>query len=260
MSNSRPGLPDGCGFWLGAAGFLAALGAIGIAIAVTDYHPPWPTAWFVAGSVMCTLGCAAVIWALVLYLAHREAEGHWCPDSRAHAPEAQLQGPAIQPQGATAARAEVVLQATDATSRRELACWLRPVLREISGDLRQAAAGIEKACRERSYEDVRDEFNLGQIWDENRQWLAALEGKGDLYVTLRDAYAGIARMHRIAARSRMAPAEAQDLADALEAIRNAERAVAKELASSARQPGRPVLLISPGHDAAGMSPAGMTVP
>jgi hypothetical protein len=225
-----PGLPDGCGFWLGTAAFFVALGAIGITIAVTEYHPPWPAAWFIAGSVICALGCVAAIWALVLYLAHREAERHWCPDSRAHVPETQQREPATQPQGATTARARAILRAADAVSRGDLARWLRPVLREINGDLRQAAAGIEKACREGSYRDVRHEFNLGQTWEDNRQRLAALEGRGDLYDTIRDAYAGIARMHRIAARSRIAPTEAQDLGGALEAIRNAESAVGKELA------------------------------
>lgn len=229
MKESRPDLPDGCGLWLGTAAIFVALGTIGITIAVTEYHPPWSAAWFVAGSVMCVLGCAASAWALVLYLAHREAERHWCPDSRAHAP-ATKQEPVALPQEATAAKAAVILKTADAANGRDLARWLRPVLREINGDLRQAAAGIEKARRARSYRDVRLEFDLGRTWEDNRQRLAALEGRGDLYDTLRDAYADIGRMHRIATRSRMAPTEAQDLVGALDAIRIARSAVGKELA------------------------------
>ena len=230
MKESRPGLPDGCGFWLGTAAFFAALGAIGITIAVTEYHPPWPSAWFIAGAVVCALGCVAAIWALVLYLAHKEAGRHWCLDPRAHAPEAQQREPASRPQGARAARAGAILRAADAVGRGELARWLRPVLREINGDLRQAAAGLEKAHRDRSYSGVRHEFDLSQTWEGDRQRLAALEGRGDLYDTLRDAYVGIARMHRIASRPGTAPTEAQDLPGALEVIRKAEVAVGKELA------------------------------
>ena len=73
----QPGLPDGCGFWPSTAGFLAVLGATGMTIAVTEYHPPWPSAWFIAGAVLCALGAVAAIWAVVLYMAHREAGRRW---------------------------------------------------------------------------------------------------------------------------------------------------------------------------------------
>jgi hypothetical protein len=199
MKEPGPGLPDGCGFWLGTAGFVSALGAIGITIAVAEYHPPWTSALFIAGSVMCALGCVAAIWALLLYLT-------------------------------TVFRARKILKTADAVSRGELARWLRSVLREINGDLRQAAAGIEQACRDRSYWGVRHEFDLGQTWEDNRQRLAALEGRGDLYDVLRDAYAGITRVRRVASQSSMTPAEAQDLSSVRDAIRKAEVAVAKELA------------------------------
>jgi hypothetical protein len=230
VSEPRPGLPDGCGFWLGTAAVCAALGAIGITIAVTEYRPPWPSAWFIAGAVVCALGCTAAIWALVLYLAHKEAASHWCPDPRAHALELERREPAARPRGGTAARAGAILRAADAASRAEQARWLRPVLREINGDLRQAAAGVDKAHRERSYSGVRHEFDLSQTWEDNRRRLAALEGTGDLYDTLRDAYAGIARMYRITSRPGTAPTEAQGLPGVLEAIRKAEVAVGKELA------------------------------
>ncbi len=226
----QPGLPDGCGFWPSTAGFLAVLGATGMTIAVTEYHPPWPSAWFIAGAVLCALGAVAAIWAVVLYMAHREAGRHWCPDPHAHAPEAERRGPATRPQGAAVPSAKAILRVANASSRGELARWLRPALREINGDLHQAAAGIERAHWDRSYSGVRHEFDLGQTWEDNRQRLAALEGRGDLYDTLRDAYAGIARMYRIASFPGPAPSQAHDLSGALEAIRKAEVAVGKELA------------------------------
>ena len=145
-------------------------------------------------------------------------KAHWCPDPHAHAPEAEQRVPATRPQGATAPRARAILRAVDASSRGEVARWLRPALREINGDLRQAAAGIEKAHRDRSYSGVRHEFDLGQTWEDNRQRLAALKGRGDLYDTLRDAYAGIARMYRIVSSPGPAPSQAHDLSGVLEAI------------------------------------------
>lgn len=230
MRDSRPGLPDGCGFWLTAAGVFAVTGAVGITIAITEYHPPWPSAWFVAGSVLCALGVVATIWALVLYLAHKEAGRHWCPKPTAHTQRTTQRELAAPPRATTTGKAKAILSGTGAFGRRDLARWLLPVLREISGDLRQAAVGIEKAIRERTYSGVRHEFDLGRTWDDNRQRLAALEGQGDLYDLLRDAYARIARLHRIASFTALAPTQSHDLPGALETIRRAETVVGNELA------------------------------
>lgn len=220
---------DGCGFWLGTAAVFTTLGAIGITIAVSEYHPPWPSAWFIAGSVVSALGCVTAIWALALHLAYKEAGRRWYPDLR-YGPEAIQLGSATRLQGATTSTAKAILRTGDTVGPEELARWLRPVLREINGDLRQAAAGIEKARRDRSYSTVRHEFDLGQIWQDNRQRLAALEGRGNLYDTLRDAYAGIARMHRIVSRPGIGSIDPHELAGVLEAIRKAEGVVVKELA------------------------------
>ncbi len=230
MTDSRPGLPDGCTFWLTAASVFAMMGAIGITIAITEYHPPWLTAWFIAGAVVCALGVVAAIWAMVLYLAHKEAGRYWYDQPATHAQRPAQPEPATRPQEATAAVANAILTATGGGGLRDLARWLLPVLREISGDLRQAAAGIEKASRERSYSRVRREFDVGRTWDDNRQQLAALEGQGDLYDRIRDAYAGIARIHGIASFTGLTPTLSHDLPGVLEAIRAAESAVRKELA------------------------------
>ena len=47
---------------------LAALGGVGISIAVTEYHPPWASAWFITGIVLCGLACLSALWALVLHV------------------------------------------------------------------------------------------------------------------------------------------------------------------------------------------------
>jgi hypothetical protein len=167
-------VPDGCGFWLAVAGVLAILGAAGITIAITEYQPPWPSAWFIVGMVVCALGVVAVIWALVLYLAHQEAGNHWCPKPTAHTQRSAQREPAWRPRAATPAKTKAIPSPSAAVDRGDLIHWLLPLLREISGDLRQAAAGIEKAIRERSYSGVRYEFDLGRNWDDNRQRLGAL--------------------------------------------------------------------------------------
>jgi hypothetical protein len=86
--STRPDLPEGPGFWLALAGVFAALGGVGIGIGITEYHPPWSSAWFIAGATLSALGCACAIWSLILYLAHKQAAGHWCPDRPAHVPQA----------------------------------------------------------------------------------------------------------------------------------------------------------------------------
>jgi len=217
----------------------AALGGIAIAVAVAEYHPPWQSWWFITGAVLCGLGCVSAIWALVLYLARKEAGDHWCPDPRAHVLNAEQPALLAQVRPVAAPRnssATAILAAMDATNRRELAKWLRPVLREMNGDLRQAAAGIEKAKSDNSYVNVRHEFDGGDVWETNQGRLAGLVGRGGLYDSLRNAYACINRMRRIVSSEDPidpGPVELQqnhDIAEALATIREAETIVSKELA------------------------------
>jgi hypothetical protein len=234
----RPDLPDKSGFWVGMAAACAALGGAAIAIAVAEYHPPWPSAWFIAGAVICGLGFASATWALVLYLARKVAGDHWCPDPQAHILRVE--------QAASVARvlsgsppqrpsAKAILAAADAINRKELAKWLRPVLQQMKGDLRQAAAGIEKAQNDDSYTAVRHEFDAGQVWEINRERFAGLIGRGDLYGSLRNAYNCITRIRSIVVPEDpkdpkpMKPQQEHDLAAALATIREAETFVNTEL-------------------------------
>jgi hypothetical protein len=204
-SSGRPNPPDRPGFWIGMAGISAALGAIGITIAVTEYHPPWSSAWFIAGTALCALGCVFAVWALVLYLARKVADDHWCPDPQAHVISAGLPPPDAQE-------------------------WLRPVLREMNGDLRQASAAIEKARGENSYLDVKHQFETGHRWEANSEGIAGLTGPGNLYDILRDAYSHIVRLNGIISGPAITPVPSHDLATALTSIRNAQAAVSTELA------------------------------
>lgn len=222
------------------AGAFAAVGGVGIAVAVAEYHPPWSSVWFIAGTVLCGLGCAFAIWALVLYLAHKVAGDRWCPDPQVHVPEAEL--PPLfkmwlvpEAAGRRLYAARVAEYVAIRKEQKELARALLPGLREINGDLRQAASGIEKAQNDGTYAGVRHEFDVWQRWEANRERLAGLVAAGDLYYSLRDAFAYIARIHRIVSDSStepgpMKPDQSHDFAGALAAIRNAETAVSKVLA------------------------------
>jgi hypothetical protein len=220
----------------------AAVGGVGIAVAVAEYHPPWPSTWFITGIVLCGLGCAFAVWALVLSLAHKVAGDRWCPDPRAHVPEAELlpRFPfGLVPDGLVRRRfaEEVTEAAANRKEQRELARSLLPGLREMNGDLRQAAAGVEKAQNDGTYAGVRHEFDVGQRWEANRERLAGLVEAGNLYYSLRDAFAHIARIHRIVSESPtepepgLKPDQSHDLAGALAAIRNAETGVSEILPS-----------------------------
>jgi hypothetical protein len=70
------------------AGVSAALGVGGITVGITEYHPPWTSAWFIVGAVMSAIGCVCAVWSLILYLARKQAADHWCPNLQAHVPQA----------------------------------------------------------------------------------------------------------------------------------------------------------------------------
>ena len=106
----------------------------------------------------------------------------------------------------------------------------------MNGDLRQAAAGIEKAQSDDSYANVRGEFDVGQVWETNRERLAGLVGHGDLYGSLRNAYECIIRIRRIVVPEDpmdpkpIKPQQDHNLNGALATIREAETIVNRELA------------------------------
>lgn len=210
------GPTDRTGFWLAMAAVLAALGSVAVVIAITEYHKPWTSAWFVTGAVACGLGCVSALWALVLYVAHRLAGDHWCPNPQGHIYIGRSRGAAME-----------------SGDHAELVGWLLPVLRQINGDLRRAAAGIEDALSTGSYVGLLHEFRLG-AWEVNQDRLAALEGHGDLFDSLQEAYRHVARIRRILIGTPQAPGPAKprttdDLGPALVTIRRAEAAVTREL-------------------------------
>jgi hypothetical protein len=78
--DAKLSLTDRTGFWLALSGVLAVLGGISITIAITEYHRPWTSAWFIVGMATCGLGCVSALWALMLYLAHEMADRRYQAD------------------------------------------------------------------------------------------------------------------------------------------------------------------------------------
>lgn len=99
---ARKNLRDASNFWLTLAALPGGATAIAITTATTEYHPPWTTAWFIAGLAAFALTCGLAAWALALYLAHNHADQHACPDAAAHVaksgqPTGPIQAPPAEP-------------------------------------------------------------------------------------------------------------------------------------------------------------------
>lgn len=83
----RNRLHDSAVFWVALAAAVAVIGGIlmGAGVARTQQgHDLWSSGWFIAGVAVTGMGVLMLLYALVLFLAHRHAEGHMCPDPDAH--------------------------------------------------------------------------------------------------------------------------------------------------------------------------------
>ncbi len=83
----RNRLFDRAQFWVLFTGAVGLIGGIFTAIGVARTpagHELWSEGWFVVGIGAIFVGVLCLLWGLVLFLAHRHAEGHMCPDPDAH--------------------------------------------------------------------------------------------------------------------------------------------------------------------------------
>jgi hypothetical protein len=225
------GVSDRTGFWLALGGIFVVLGAAATAIGAAEYHPPWTSAWFIAGMTLGGLGCFSAFWALVLHVAHSVAEEFWCPDRQAHA-EKRQNLPSARP---TQQSIEVDLVRAEIPGESHWGPYLRCVLLAMSVDLRQAAAAIERAKKDNSYAAIGSEFDLSDHWKNDLPKLANLANR-EPYEHLRSAYAHIKRIRRIIFGSPSKPMITEphpghDLDAALREILKAEEVVNKELTS-----------------------------
>lgn len=83
----RNKLFDSSQFWVLIGGAVSVIGGIflGVGVARTPAgHSLWSSGWFIGGIAAIVVGVLCLTWSLILYLAHRHAESHMCPDPDAH--------------------------------------------------------------------------------------------------------------------------------------------------------------------------------
>lgn len=76
---SEKGLSDSTTFWLAFGGVVTAIGTFFLAIGTVQRIGPaslWENGWFRTGFGMAVVGMCAVLWSVVLFLAHRHVEKH----------------------------------------------------------------------------------------------------------------------------------------------------------------------------------------
>jgi hypothetical protein len=85
----RDSLRDSAGFMVALGGATAVIGGILLTIGVIRTPSTmelWSNGWFIAGITVTGVGAVCLNCSLVLFLAHRHARKHICPDPAAHRP------------------------------------------------------------------------------------------------------------------------------------------------------------------------------
>jgi hypothetical protein len=119
---------DRAGFWSAVAAVLVALGGVGLLLGTVNLaaHQGNREPWFGIGIALVTLAVVALLWAIILFLAHRYAESH------------PVTAPAEAPRGVTPAPPPGPLERLREL-RRETA-ELRVVIDEAQGHRMHAEA------------------------------------------------------------------------------------------------------------------------
>jgi hypothetical protein len=180
-------------FWLGAGGAFIALGGIPIGVtvslAIAEKHSPWASGWFILGFTVAVIGAFVLLWALILYLAQRQAERRW---PGPHEDMAAPPPPADSTAAAPALPVRVARQAPALDLHR-----LRSTLREFKSDLRDALDRIENAEKSGCYWTTTASPLQDRTWKRNRHKLSGMPGVGNLYDSLDLAFGHIRRINGI---------------------------------------------------------------
>lgn len=169
-------------FWLALAGVVMVLGGIlvgaGVVLAVAQpAKDVWGNGWFRVGIAVMVLGAVMVWWAFTLYVAHRHAEGHMCPDPEAHR----------LPQGGAAA--------TKGAGPEVLS-----VLRQLRGELKDAIPKMERSLTGEKFWPAGTEGDLAEKgWRKNRDQLRGMSGMNPLWDRLEDAFGHLKGINKLRA-------------------------------------------------------------
>jgi hypothetical protein len=89
----RISLDESARFWCAMGSAVAVIGGILLGVGVTksqgNHSSLWSEGWFDAGFGVMLLGAFALVWALILYLAHRQAGVPQSPGSSARGPSGE---------------------------------------------------------------------------------------------------------------------------------------------------------------------------
>lgn len=206
-------LRDRAVFWVAAAGVLAVLGTVPLALggaeALDREIDPLLVGWIQIGLAIELVAAVALWWAITLQWAHGHAAQHWGPDPKAHRlPE----------------------KATPEDSEPQLRSVLRQVRRDITG----AVGLLDKAVKTGRYWGPSEAYLEDGAWKKNRDQLGTMAGMNDLYDSLTTAFEHVARIKPLVLRrwvqgGRIQPTD--NLEGAVVSLRSAQSLVQSRLDS-----------------------------
>jgi hypothetical protein len=167
-------------FWVALAGVVLVVGGIFVSLGATQVAASpgahlWANRWFVIGICVMGLGVLALWWALTLYMAHRHAEGHFCPDPEAHR-----------------------LPKTGPAALRGTGPEVLSFLRKLRTDLRDATGKIQRSKLTGKFWSAGPEGNLPEkTWQKNAEQLQGMSGMNPLWNALEDAFAQVHRIQKL---------------------------------------------------------------
>ncbi len=208
---------ESASFVVAAGGAVALIGGVFLGIGVAQVIPNpaaslWSNPWFWIGLILVVIGGLLVVWSVVLFIAHRHAATHWCPDPAAH---------------------ELRRNASSEDWRR-----VRSVLHQIRGDVQGAIDRIDKASTTGRYWGLGAYVLEDRTWNKNRKQLAGVAGMTQLLDALTAAYEYVHRIKgfvflRALQGGRVRPGD--DLDSALAALRAAREQLDSSVAALARE-------------------------
>jgi len=170
--------------------------------------------WSHGGILALLIGVLGMWWGLTLYLAHRHAEGHFCPDPNAHR-----------------------LPTTGAAAISGTGPEVLSVLRQLRSELRDSLPKLEGSIQSGKFWAAGTEGDAeGKGWRKNRDRLRGMSGMNPLWDRLEDAFGRLTgadklRADRVFKGYRLQPGDAETLNAAIGATRSAIQQLESQIES-----------------------------